>query len=263
MLPRRLARARSEAITESTRAILPVHLTGRPAKMGQIVEIARRHHLVVIDDAAQAIGACLDGKRVGGLGDAACFSLNPLKNLHAYGDGGVVTTNDEALYRLLLLQRNHGLIDRERCEFFSLNCRLDELQSAMVRAQLPLVDGWTEARRQAAFRYNELLADFAEVPAEGEGERCVYQTYVIKVDHRDSLQRHLRENGVEALVHYATAIDKQPAASGLVRSGGALSRTRNHVGRILSLPLYPGITLSQQNKVGELVSGFFAKTDFS
>ena len=101
------------------------------------------------------------------------------------------------------------------------------------------------------------------MPAEGEGERCVYQTYVIKVDHRDSLQRHLRENGVEALVHYATAIDKQPAASGLVRSGGALSRTRNHVGRILSLPLYPGITLSQQNKVGELVSGFFAKTDFS
>ncbi len=247
------------AITEHTRAILPVHLTGRPAKMPEIVGIAKRHGLVVIEDAAQAVGASLDGKRVGGFGDAACFSLNPLKNLHAYGDGGVITTDDEMLYRRLLRQRNHGLIDRERCEFFSFNCRLDELQAAMVRVQLPLLDGWTEARRKAAFRYNESLAAFGDAPVEVEGERCVYQTYVLKVEHRDALQRHLRENGVEALVHYATTIDQQPAASGFARSCNALPRTRAHVERILSLPLYPGITLTQQERVVELVSGFFSR----
>lgn len=245
------------AVTERTRAILPVHLTGRPARMSEINAIAKRHRLVVIEDAAQAVGASIGGRRVGGFGDAACFSLNPLKNLHAYGDGGVVTTNDETLYRRLLRERNHGLIDREQCEFFSHNCRLDELQAAMVRVQLPMLDRWTETRRQAAFRYNTLLAAFGEVPTENEGEYCVYQTYVLKVDDRDALQRHLRENGVEALVHYATTIDRQPAAARLVQARNDLPRTRAHVGRILSLPLYPGITPAQQERVADLVSGFF------
>lgn len=247
------------AITERTRVILPVHLTGRPARMLEIARIAKRHDLIVIEDAAQAIGASLGGKRVGGFGNAACFSLNPLKNLHAYGDGGVITTDDEVLYRRLLRERNHGLIDREQCEFFSFNCRLDELQAAMVRVQLPQLDGQTEARRRAAFRYNESLAAFGEVPAEGTGEYCVYQTYVLKVDRRDALQRHLRANGVEALVHYATTIDQQPAAAGFAQSCDTLQRARAHVERILSLPLYPGITLAQQERVVELVSGFFTR----
>ncbi len=247
------------AITERTRAILPVHLTGRPARMLEIAIIAKRNGLVVIEDAAQAVGARLVGKRVGGFGNAACFSLNPLKNLHAYGDGGVITTDDEVLYRRLLRERNHGLINRERCEFFSYNCRLDELQAAMVCIQLPLLDNQTEARRQAAFRYNEALAAFGEVPDEGEGEHCVYQTYVLKVDCRDALQRHLRENGVEALVHYTTTIDQQPAAAGFVQSCAGLPRTRAHVERILSLPIYPGITLAQQERVVGLVCGFFSQ----
>lgn len=247
------------AITERTRAVLPVHLTGRPAKMREIAGIAKRHGLIVIEDAAQAVGARIEGKRVGSFGDAACFSLNPLKNLHAYGDGGVITTDDEMLYRRLLCERNHGLIDREQCEFFSFNCRLDELQAALVRIQLPLLDGQTEARRQAAFRYNESLAAFGEVPAEKAGEYCVYQTYVLKVDRRDALQRHLRENGVEALVHYATTIDRQPATAGFAQLHNGLPRARTHVERILSLPLYPGITLAQQGRVVELVSGFFSR----
>lgn len=247
------------AITERTRAILPVHLTGRPAKMLEITRIAKRHGLIVIEDAAQAVGARLEGRRVGGFGNAACFSLNPLKNLHAYGDGGVITTDDEVLYRRLLRERNHGLIDREQCEFFSFNCRLDELQAAMVRVQLPKLDGQTEARRQAAFRYNELLTAFGGIPAERAGEYCVYQTYVLKVDRRDALQRHLRENGVEALVHYATTIDQQPAAAGFAQSQNGLPKARTHVERILSLPLYPGITLAQQERVAELVSGFYSR----
>ena len=247
------------AITERTRAILPVHLTGRPAKMLEIAGIAKRHGLIVIEDAAQAVGARLDGKRVGGFGSAACFSLNPLKNLHAYGDGGVITTDDEVLYQRLLRERNHGLIDREQCAFFSFNCRLDELQAAMVRVQLPQLDSQTEARRQAAFRYNESLAAFGEVPAEGAGEYCVYQTYVLKVDRRDALQRHLRENGVEALVHYATTIDQQPAAADFAQLHNGLLRTRAHVARILSLPLYPRITLAQQERVVALISDFFSR----
>lgn len=247
------------AITERTRAILPVHLTGRPAKMREIAGIAERHGLIVIEDAAQAVGARIEGKRVGGFGDAACFSLNPLKNLHAYGDGGVITTDDEMLYRRLLRERNHGLIDREQCEFFSFNCRLDELQAALVRIQLPLLDGQTEARRQAAFRYNESLAAFGEVPTEGVGEYCVFQTYVLKVDRRDALQRHLRENGVEALIHYATTIDQQPAAADFAQSRNGLPRARVHVERILSLPLYPRITLAQQERVVALTSDFFSR----
>jgi dTDP-4-amino-4,6-dideoxygalactose transaminase len=246
------------AITDRTRAILPVHLTGRPAKMTDINVIAKRHRLAVIEDAAQSVGASIFGKRVGGHGDAGCFSLNPLKNLHAFGDGGVVTTNDEILYRRLLRERNHGLIDREQCEFFSHNCRLDELQAALVRVQLPMLDRWTDARRQAAFRYNKLLAAFGEVPIENEGEYCVYQTYVLKVDYRDDLQRYLRDNGVEALVHYATTTDRQPASAGFVRARHALPQTRRHVSRILSLPLYSGITQSQQERVAELVSEFFS-----
>jgi len=246
------------AITSCTRAILPVHLTGRPAKMLEIMKIAKRHDLIVIEDAAQAVGARLAGKRVGTFGNAACFSLNPLKNLHAYGDGGVVTTDDEMLYRRLLRQRNHGLIDREQCEFFSFNCRLDELQAAFVRCQLPQLDCQTESRRQAAFRYNESLAVFGEIPDEGPGEYCVYQTYVIKVNRRDSLQRYLRENGVEALVHYATTIDQQPAIAGVAPLCNGLPRTRANAERILSLPLYPSITFAQQERVVKLISDFFS-----
>jgi len=247
------------AVTERTRAILPVHLTGRPAKMREISEIAERHNLVVIEDAAQAVGARLEGKRVGGFGSAACFSLNPLKNLHAYGDGGVIATDDEVLYRRLLRDRNHGLIDRERCDFFGFNCRLDELQAAMVRVQLPLLDGWTEARRQAAKRYNTWLVDYGEVPVEEKGECCVYQTYVFKVERRDALQGYLRDNGVEALVHYATTIDQQPAAIGLPQPYAGLPRARAHAEHILSLPLFPGITLAQQERVVELISGFYRR----
>lgn len=246
------------AVTRATRAVLPVHLTGRPCRMPELLAIAERHRLIVIEDAAQAVGAKLHGRRVGGFGRAACFSLNPLKNLHAMGDGGMVTTDDEALYRRLLRARNHGLMDRERCEFFSFNCRLDELQAALLRVQLPLLNRWTEARREAAFRYNDLLAPYVEVPVEGDGEYCVYQTYVVRAERRDALQERLRTKGVEALVHYGTAIDEQPAAEYLSLSPSELPATRRHVGRILSLPLYPGITPCQQALVARTIGDFFA-----
>lgn len=245
-----------DAITPRTRAIVPVHLTGRPARMKDIMEIARRRDLFVLEDAAQAVGATLDGKRVGSWGHAACFSLHPLKNLHAFGDGGMVTSDDADVLARLTKSRNHGLVNREQCDFWSYNCRLDEMQAAMLRVQLRHLERWTEARRKLALRYNDLLRPYVEVPDEGPGEHCVFQTYVIKVDRRDELKQYLNEHGVEALVHYATPIHLQPAAKDLGYSAADFPKTMRHVNRIMSLPLYPTLTHSQQDRVVELVLAF-------
>lgn len=247
------------AITPRTRAIMPVHLTGRPARMREINDIARAKNLFVLEDAAQAVGAMLDGKRAGSLGDAACFSLHPLKNLHAYGDGGMMTTNRKDLFDQLMLARSHGLATRDRCDFWSYNCRLDELQAALLRIQMRHLDAWTAERRKLAFRYNEALRPYVEVPDEGKGEHCVYQTYVVKTDRRDDLQRHLQSNGVEALVHYAIPIHLQPAAKGLGYTESDFPVTMQHVQTILSLPLYPELSESQQQQVIDLMAAFFKR----
>ncbi|MBI2770774.1 MAG: DegT/DnrJ/EryC1/StrS family aminotransferase [Burkholderiales bacterium] len=244
------------AITPRTRAIAPVHLTGRPAKMKEIMAIADKHKLFVLEDAAQAVGAALEGKRMGSWGHAASFSLHPLKNLHAFGDGGVVTTSDAKLLAQLNQARNHGLANREQCDFFSFNCRLDELQAAMLRVQLTHLETWTEQRRTLARRYNELLRPYVDVPDEGPGEYCVWQTYVIRSDRRDELKKFLNDNGVEALVHYATPIHTQPAAKSLGYQPGDFPKTMRHVGRIISLPLYPTLTHAQQDRVVEVIARF-------
>ena len=245
------------AITKRTRAIIPVHLTGRPAKMKDILHIAQRRDLFVLEDAAQAVGASLHGKRVGSWGHAACFSLHPLKNLHAFGDGGMVTSQDPELLTKLVKSRNHGLANREQCDFWSFNCRLDEVQAAMLRVQLRHLDAWTAARRSLALRYNDLLRPYVEVPDEGPGEHCVFQTYVIKSSKRDDLKRYLNEHGVEALIHYATPIHLQPAAKDLGYSAADFPNTMEHVGKIISLPLYPTLTHAQQDRVVELISSFY------
>ncbi len=248
-----------DAITDRTRAIVPVHLTGRPARMNDILEIAQRRDLFVLEDAAQAVGASLDGKRVGSWGHAACFSLHPLKNLHAFGDGGMVTSQDPDMLVRLAKARNHGLANREQCDFWSYNCRLDEIQAAMLRVQLRHLDEWTEARRNLALRYNRLLRAYVEVPDEGSGEHCVFQTYVVKAEKRDALKLYLNEHGVEALIHYATPIHLQPAARDLGYSASDFPKTMQYVGKIMSLPLYPTLTHAQQDRVVELVSSFYQK----
>lgn len=248
------------AINNHTRGIVPVHLTGRPAKMPEILEIAGRHDLFVLEDAAQSLGASLNGKRVGSWGHAACFSLHPLKNLHAFGDGGMVTSQDPNLIAHLTKSRNHGLADREQCDFWGFNCRLDEMQAAMLRVQLRRLEEWTEARRTLAFRYNDLLRPYVGVPDEGPGERCVFQTYVIKAERRDELKIFLNENGVEALIHYATPIHLQPAAADLGYTAADFPVTMDHVSKIISLPLYPMLTHAQQDRVAELISTFYQKS---
>lgn len=245
------------AVTSRTRALLPVHLTGRPAAMSHLEELARKHGLRIIEDAAQAVGARLAGRSVGSWGNAACFSLHPLKNLHAYGDGGVITTSDPELRDRLRRLRNHGLRDRAGCEEWGCNSRLDEVQAAMLRVQLRHLERQTEQRRRLAYRYNRLLRPYVEVPEEGPGQFCVYQTYVVQAPRRDELQRHLQEKGIEALVHYPTPIHCQPAARALGYAPHDFPRTMQAAACILSLPLYPGLTNEQQDHVVRAIAEFY------
>ena len=247
------------AINAHTKVIMPVHLTGRPARMPEILEIAHKYDLFVLEDAAQAVGARLNGKRVGSWGDAACFSLHPLKTLKAIGDGGMITTKHSDLYSKLKLARNHGLVNREQCDFWSYNTRLDELQASFLRIQIRNLEAITETRRELALRYNELLKPYVDTPDEGPGEYCVYQTYVVLAEKRDALQQYLIENGVQALVHYATPIHLQPAAKYLGYKTSDFPQTMKYVDRILSLPLYPTLTHQQQDRVAELMHDFYKK----
>jgi dTDP-4-amino-4,6-dideoxygalactose transaminase len=250
-------RAIESAITPRTRALVPVHLAGRLARMPEILAVAKKHNLFVLEDAAQSVGAKLDGKRAGAWGDAASFSLHPLKNLHAYGDAGILTTNRKDLVEKLALAKNHGLQNRDRCEFWSFNCRLDEMQAALLRVHLRELDRWTEERRALAFRYHALLEPFVQVPREGPGEYHVYQTYVVLADRRDELQAFLRACGIEALVHYPTPIHLQPAAKELGYRAEDFPRAAGLSRRILSLPLYPGLTHGQQDQVAEAFAKFY------
>jgi dTDP-4-amino-4,6-dideoxygalactose transaminase len=247
------------AITPATRAIVPVHLTGRPARMPALLDIAKRHGLLVVEDAAQAVGAALHGRRVGAWAPVACFSLHPLKNLHAFGDGGILTIADPAVRDRLRLLRNHGLRTRDAAEFWGFNSRLDELQAALLRVQLPLLDRWTAERRQLAQRYHALLHPWLDVPEEGPGEFCVYQTYVVKARQRDALQAFLVEHGVEALVHYPTPIHCQPAAASLDYRPADFPETMKAAASVLSLPLYPGLSQAQQDRIADLVSDFYRR----
>ena len=250
-------RAVEAAITPQTRALLPVHLTGRPARMKELQAIADEHDLVIVEDAAQSVGAKLDGAAVGSLGAAACFSLHPLKNLHAYGDAGMITTGDEKLADAVRKARNHGLVDRDTSEEWGWNSRLDEVHAAMLRVQLQHFDAWTQERRRLGARYNDALRDVVQVPDEGPGEHCVYQTYVIQTDRRDELQAYLRANGVEALVHYPKPIHLQPAARRLGYRPDDLPVATRAAGRIMSLPLFPGLGADPQDRVAELLHASF------
>lgn len=245
------------AITSKTKVIMPVHLTGRPAKMDKILSIAKKHNLHVIEDAAQAVGAKFKGQPVGSFGIAGSFSLHPLKNLHAYGDAGIVTTNNEELWAKLSILKNHGLSDRITCETFSSNCRLDELQASFLRIQLRKLDEWNDARRSLANIYNEKLRDYVIVPFEKSDEFHVYQTYMIRAARRDELQMFLKANGIETIVHYPIPIHLQPAAKYLGYEPGAFPITEKLGREILSLPLYPGLLQEGQQYVVDKIIEFY------
>jgi len=251
------------AITALTKAILPVHLTGRPADMTPITEIAKRHNLYVIEDCAQAIGAEYKDKSVGGFGDVGCFSLHPLKNLNALGDGGVITTDQKETYEYLLKARNHGLRNRDECDFWAYNSRLDAIQAAALKVKMRYLDEWTKKRRANAAFYREHLKEVVKVPVEKKDEKSVYHTFVIRAERRDELKEFPSSRGIDTKIHYPIPIHLQKAARTLGYKKGDFPVTERHAGEILSLPIYPELTKTQMDAVVGEVRNFykFNRTD--
>ena len=242
------------AITPRTRAIVPVYLYGQPAELRTLTDIARRHHLWLIEDAAQAHGAECEGKRAGSIGDLACFSFYPGKNLGAYGDAGAVTGNDESLLARVRKLRDHGRATKYEYSEVGFCERLDGLQAAILGAKLPHLEKWTEARRAHALLYNELLADSEVVtPFESPNVRHVYHLYVIRTPRRDSLLDRLKGKGIGAAIHYPVPLHRQEAY--VKRGYGSLSLpvTERVAAEVVSLPIYPELSREQIDYVTRAV----------
>ncbi|HYE14460.1 MAG TPA: DegT/DnrJ/EryC1/StrS family aminotransferase [Pyrinomonadaceae bacterium] len=252
------------AVTPRTRAVIPVHLYGQPADLDPIFEIAARHGLSVIEDAAQAHGAEYKGRRVGALGRAGCFSFYPGKNLGAYGEGGAVTTNDPEVARRVRLLRDHGSERKYRHDVVGYNFRLEGMQGAVLRVKLKHLDAWNELRRAHAARYRELLAAPAregliELPAEAPYARHVYHLFVVRADARDRLQQHLAAEGVQTGIHYPVPVHLQPAYASLGRREGDFPESERQARRALSLPMFAELTDEQLARVAEAVHNFYGR----
>lgn len=248
-----------QAITPRTRAIVPVHLTGRPADMGPIMEIAQRYGLHVVEDCAQSVAAEYHGRSVGSFGVINCFSLHPLKTLNACGDGGVLTTNDPGFYEELLTRRNLGLKTRDNCAVWGHNSRLDTLQAAILLVKLRYLDEWTERRRANAHVYQELLAELEPViaPSDPTDARSVYHTFVVQAERRDDLKNYLKDHGVGSNIHYPVPIHMQPAAADLGYEPGNFPVTERQSELILSLPVYPELNTNNLEYVVENIRNFY------
>ncbi len=248
------------AITARTKAIIPVHLTGQAADMDPIVAIAARHGLAVIEDAAQAHGTLYKGRPCGSLGTLACFSFFPGKNLGAYGDGGMVTTNDPALDARLRRLRDYGQQRKYEHVEKGLNARLDALQAAVLSVKLPHLSGWNAARARHAERYRALLAGAGDVVCQGRSPDSthIYHLFVIETEQRDALQAHLAEHGVATGIHYPIPIHLQAAYADLGHSNGDFPHTERLARTMLSLPMYAELTNVQLDAVVEGVRSFFA-----
>jgi dTDP-4-amino-4,6-dideoxygalactose transaminase len=233
-----------EKISSRTRAIIPVHLFGQMAQMPVIMDIARRHKLFVIEDAAQAIGAELNGARAGSVGDLACFSFYPTKNLGGFGDGGIITTKDSALTERLRLLRHHGLKTKYHNEILGGNFRLDEIQAAVLRVKLKYLDGWTEARRRNAALYRERLKEKTsfELPHEAPGARHIYHQFVIRSKKRDDIMARLRERHIGCEVYYPIPCHLQSCFGGLGYRAGDFPISEESAKESLALPIYPELT---------------------
>jgi dTDP-4-amino-4,6-dideoxygalactose transaminase len=221
------------------------------------MEIAERHKIYVIEDCAQAIGAKYSDQKVGSFGKAGCFSLHPLKTLNAVGDGGVITTDDEELARTLLKARNHGLRNRDECDFWSYNCRLDTIQAAMLLVKMDYLDGWIEGRRKNAAFYQACLSNVIQAPKDQSHEYSVYHTFVIQAERRNELQSHLRNCGVDTKIHYPVPIHFQEGARSLGYGPGSFPETERQAKQILSLPVYPELTEAQKQIVVDSVLSFY------
>jgi dTDP-4-amino-4,6-dideoxygalactose transaminase len=246
------------AITPRTKAILPVHLYGQPVEIEPILAIAGKHKLAVIEDACQAHGAKLNGKRAGSLGEAGCFSFYPAKNLGAFGDGGILTTNNSQLAEKVRMLRNYGQREKYHHVFPAFNRRLDTLQAAVLRIKLKHLDAWNDSRRNAARLYDSLLKDIpgVTIPAVAPQREHAYHLYVIQHPKRDALAAHLNKNGVATGLHYPVPVHLQECYREEPWAKVSLPVTENLASRILSLPMFPGISEAQVRQVCARVAQF-------
>ena len=262
-----------ERITPQTKAIIPVHLFGQSADMAPIKELARDNNLRIIEDAAQAIGSdyirdSLPPQRVGGIGDVGCFSFYPSKNLGGFGDGGMVTTNDEDLAHQLKLLRVHGATAKYHYQFLGINSRLDALQAAVLLVKFRYLEEWTEKRRENAVYYDQF---FEEMPMQAVGietpnvqynNRHIYNQYVIRVPHRDKLMKFLAREGIGTDVYYPLPLHLQECYRDLRYEKGDFPHAEKAARETLALPIYPELTKNQQEyvvaKIGEFYHSFIA-----
>ncbi|MBW2618167.1 MAG: DegT/DnrJ/EryC1/StrS family aminotransferase [Deltaproteobacteria bacterium] len=243
------------ALTPQSRAIVAVHLYGRPAPLAELADLARRRDLWLIEDCAQAHGASLDGQKKGGLGETACFSFYPGKNLGAYGDAGAVLCDDEALDERMRMLANHGRLAKYSHLLEGFSSRLDGLQAAVLSVKLDHLPVWNQARRRAAEGYRQRLADLPlTLPRDHPGH--VYHLFAVELKERDALLEHLKASGIGASVHYPDALPRLPAYQYLGYSPGQFPVAERLADHILSLPLFPEITPEQQDYVAEQVSAF-------
>jgi dTDP-4-amino-4,6-dideoxygalactose transaminase len=247
-------------LTPRTKALMPVHLYGRCADMGGLLEVADRHGLMVIEDAAQAIGAEYDGRRAGALGRLGCFSLFPTKNLGAYGDAGFVTTGDADLAERVRMLRRHGERQRYFHEAIGWCSRLDELQAAILRVKLRHLEAWTVARRRHAAAYRDGLRDLPlELPGEAANERAVYHLFTVRSPRRDELKKFLEDRGIGTAVHYPIPIHRQPIYRQLPAEG--LGESERASEEVLSLPLFPELSDAERDEVIAAVRAFHGASD--
>ncbi len=250
-----------DAIMSKTKAIIPVHLYGHPAEMNPILEIARDHKLKVIEDNAQGFGAEYLGRKTGSFGDIACLSFFPTKNLGAFGDAGMVVTNDPALAERMRMLRTHGWKKKYYSEEVGYNSRIDALQAAILQAKLPYLDSWNEKRRELANRYNEYLAPLGVVvPVEREWAKSVYHLYIIRSAKRDELQAFLKQNGIASEVYYPLPPHLAVPCRKFGYKEGDFPHAELAARETLALPLYPELTIEQQDQVITALTKFMGES---
>lgn len=246
-------------ITPRTKGIVPVHLYGEPADLDPLIDIADRHGLFVLEDAAQAHGAVYRGRRIGSHGHAVAWSFYPGKNLGAFGDGGAVSTQDESLARRVRMLGNYGSRTKYVNDVIGYNSRLDPIQAAILRAKLPRVDEWNARRNAIAERYNQAFGSLLPTPAAAqERHGHAWHLYVIRHPDRDRLQQHLSDAGVTTLIHYPRPPHLQEAYASLGLGAGSFLLAEQYADTVLSLPIGPHLTLAQVEHVIETVTGVLA-----
>ncbi|MDA8242033.1 MAG: DegT/DnrJ/EryC1/StrS family aminotransferase [Nitrospiraceae bacterium] len=243
-----------QAITEKTKAVLPVHIFGHPADMERIMDIARRNNLKVIEDCAQSFGASIRGKRTGSFGDAGCFSFYPSKNLGAFGDGGMVLLNNPDVAADIRMLRNHGSKGAYRHESVGFNSRLDEIQAGVLLVKMGRIESYNEKRRRNASLYNELLSGGVQCPVELDGHIHVYHQYTIRSDERDKIQKRLSDDDISSVVYYPIPLHLQEAVGFLGYKKGDFPVAEECSEKVLSLPMYPELEDTAIRRIADIIN---------